>query len=100
MMQPLNARVVEWIGFVAAGLTTSAFLPQLRRIVQLQSAREISMGTFLMYTVGVMLWFVYGVSLRSMPMILSNSLGLGVSIAILYLKVKYDRRGAKKELLG
>lgn len=99
-MMQLSPHSVEWVGFVAAALTTSAFVPQLRRIVQLKSAREISLGTFSMYTVGVMLWFVYGASLHSVPMIVSNSLGLAVSIAILYFKVKYDRRGAEKELLG
>ena len=99
-MMQLSHRSLEWVGFVAATLTTSAFVPQLRRIVQLKSAHEISLGTFSMYTVGVMLWFVYGASLHSLPMIVSNSLGLVVSIAILCLKVKYDRRGAKKELLG
>jgi MtN3 and saliva related transmembrane protein len=96
-MMPLSAREVELVGFVAAFLTTAAFVPQLVRVLQLQSAREISLGTFSMFSLGVLLWLVYGISLRSMPMIASNSITLGLSVAILMLKLKYDRLTARKE---
>jgi len=97
-MTMLSPHQVDVVGYVAAALTTSAFIPQLQRIVKLRSAHEISLGTFSMYSVGVMLWFVYGFALKSKPMIVSNSVALGVSVAILLLKVKYDKRGRQKEL--
>jgi MtN3 and saliva related transmembrane protein len=96
-MMPLSAREVEWVGFVAAFLTTAAFVPQLVRVLQLRSAREISLGTFSMFSLGVLLWLVYGISLRSRPMVASNSITLGLSVAILMLKLKYDRLAASKE---
>jgi MtN3 and saliva related transmembrane protein len=96
-MKPLSAREVEWVGFVAAFLTTAAFVPQLVRVWQLRSAREISLGTFSMFSLGVLLWLVYGISLRSRPMVASNSITLGLSVAILMLKLKYDRLAASKE---
>jgi MtN3 and saliva related transmembrane protein len=50
-----------------------------------------------MFSLGVLLWLVYGISLRSMPMIASNSITLGLSVAILMLKLKYGRLAARKE---
>ena len=94
---PLDARWVEPVGFVAAFLTTAAFVPQLMRVLKLRSAREISLPTFSMFSAGVLLWLVYGISLGSMPMIASNSVTLGLSVGILMLKLKYDRGVGTKE---
>jgi MtN3 and saliva related transmembrane protein len=99
-MIPLDAMKVEEIGFVAAFLTTVAFVPQLLRVLKLKSAREISLGTFLMYSLGVFLWLVYGLYIGSKPVIASNATALVLSLAILALKVKYDLAGSKKELEG
>jgi MtN3 and saliva related transmembrane protein len=96
----MTAQVTEDIGFAAAFLTTAAFIPQLVRVIRLRSAREISLGTFVMYSVGVAMWLVYGISLGSKPMIASNGLGLVLSVSILIMKFKYDLSGAKKELKG
>jgi MtN3 and saliva related transmembrane protein len=90
---------VENIGFAAAALTTAAFVPQLVRVMRLRSAREISLGTFLMFSVGVALWLVYGLYTGSKPVIASNVVTLVLSVSILMLKLKYDL-GAKKELEG
>ena len=90
MTQP-SARAVELVGFVAAFCTTVAFVPQLLRVVKLRSAREISLGTFLMFSCGVFLWLLYGVWLRSAPVIASNAVTLVLSVSILFLKLRYDR---------
>jgi MtN3 and saliva related transmembrane protein len=99
-MMPLDGVKVEGIGFAAAFLTTAAFIPQLLRVLKLRSAREISLGTFLMYSLGVFLWLVYGIYTGSKPVIASNATALVLSVAILTLKVKYDLAVSKKELGG
>jgi MtN3 and saliva related transmembrane protein len=97
-MMSLNTHVVENIGFVAAFCTTAAFVPQLLRVKKLRSAREISLGTFLLFSVGVFLWLVYGLYIGSKPVIASNLVTLVLSLSILVLKVRYDRRGMKEEM--
>ena len=96
----MTATVVEVIGFVAAFLTTAAFVPQLARVIRLRTARDISLGTFLMFSAGVALWLIYGIYTRSRPVIASNAVTLVLSVSILILKLKYDFGGAKKELEG
>ena len=95
----MTASIVEDIGFVAASLTTAAFVPQLIRVMRLRSAREISLGTFVMFSVGVFMWLMYGIYTGSRPVIASNLVTLVLSVSILILKLKYDL-DAKKELGG
>jgi len=96
-MMILSARTVENIGFVAAFCTTVAFVPQLVRVLRLRSAREISLGTFLLFSVGVLLWLFYGIYSGSKPVIASNAATLGLSVSILYLKMRYERASRKEE---
>jgi MtN3 and saliva related transmembrane protein len=94
----LAPAAIESIGFTAAFLTTAAFVPQLIRVLQLRSAREISLGTFLMFSLGVFLWLLYGLYTGSKPVIASNAVTLVLSVSILILKLHYDRKSIEKEL--
>ncbi len=87
---------VERVGFVAAFCTTTAFVPQLVRVYKLKSARDISLGTFLMFSFGVFVWLIYGICAGSKPVIASNALTLVLSLSILFLKLKYERHAAKE----
>ena len=91
---PLAPRPVELLGFVAAICTTAAFVPQLARVIRLRSARDISLPTFLLFSIGVFLWTIYGLYIGSKPVIASNAITLVVSVSILVLKVRYDRNAA------
>jgi MtN3 and saliva related transmembrane protein len=94
----LSVQEVDNIGFAAAFCTTVAFVPQLVRVLKLRSAREISLGTFLLFSIGVFLWLLYGIYSGSRPVIASNAATLGLSLSILYLKMRYDRDALKEEL--
>jgi MtN3 and saliva related transmembrane protein len=92
----LSAAMIDWVGFAAAFCTTAAFVPQLVRVVKLKSAREISLGTFVLFTVGVALWLMYGIYVRSKPVIVSNLVTFGLSLSILVMKLRYDRNALKE----
>jgi MtN3 and saliva related transmembrane protein len=87
---------VQNLGFFAAFCTTAAFVPQLMRVLRLRSAREISLPTFLLFSVGVFLWLLYGIYTGSKPVIASNSVTLVLSVSILVLKLRYDRRALEE----
>jgi MtN3 and saliva related transmembrane protein len=93
----LNSVAVEYLGFVAGFCTTAAFVPQLVRVLRLRSAREISLQTFLLFSVGVFLWLLYGFYTGSRPVIISNAVTLVLSVSILALKLRYGR-GTAEEL--
>jgi MtN3 and saliva related transmembrane protein len=97
-MMPPNASAIEELGFVAAFLTTAAFVPQLVRVWRMRSAKDVSLGTFSMFSAGVLLWLVYGFYTGSKPVIASNLVTLVLSVGILMLKLRYGAREGKKEL--
>jgi MtN3 and saliva related transmembrane protein len=83
---------VNLVGLLAAACTTISFVPQLVRVWQLRSAREISLIMFSIYSLGVLLWLIYGICIRSTPIILANITALVLSLAILVLKLRFDRK--------
>jgi len=93
---PFSTAPVEDLGFAAAFCTTAAFVPQLVRVVRLRSARDISLPTFLMFSVGVFLWLLYGLYTGSKPVIASNAITLLLSVSILILKLRYDRHALRE----
>jgi MtN3 and saliva related transmembrane protein len=90
---------IDFIGYVAATCTTLSFLPQLIRVVRLRSAREISLGMFLIFSVGTALWLIYGVFLHSKPVIVANAVTFVLAMSILVMKLRFDR-DALKEVKG
>jgi len=80
------------IGAVAGFCTTCAMLPQIHSIWRRKSARDVSLGMFLIFGFGLLLWLIYGVSIRSAPVIATNGATLVLSLIILAMKLTYDRR--------
>lgn len=76
--------MVEYIGFLAAFLTTAAFIPQVIKIYKTNKTKNLSLPTFLMFSLGVFCWLLYGIYLNSYPMIIANVITLCLSIYILY----------------
>jgi MtN3 and saliva related transmembrane protein len=96
-MSHVHIPTVEVLGFIAAFCTTAAFVPQLVRVLRLRSARDVSLPTFLMFSVGVFLWLLYGLYIGSEPVIVSNGVTLMLSVSILVLKLRYDRNAGELE---
>lgn len=80
---------LEWTGYVAATLTTLAFLPQTLKTIRTRDTRSISLGMYVVFTIGVVFWLAYGIVLHSWPMIIANIVTLGLSATILGLKLRY-----------
>jgi len=81
--------LTEAVGFIAAVLTTTAFVPQFIKVWKTRSTQSISLRMYLMLCTGVLLWLVYGFEIRSLPVILANGVTLVLTLAILVLKIRY-----------
>lgn len=77
---------------MAGVCTTLSLVPQLHNIWDRKSARDVSLLMFLVFGLGVVLWLVYGIAIRSAPVIAANGATLVLVIAILILKLYYDGR--------
>ena len=81
--------MMEWTGYVAATLTTLAFIPQAVKTLKTKDTRSISLGMYIVFTVGVGFWLMYGIYLHSLPMIVSNVITLALAAAILAMKLRW-----------
>ncbi len=97
-MVPTQA--VNVIGYCAATMTTASFLPQLLRVLKTRSAQDISLGMFLIFTLGTLFWLIYGLLSHAVPVWVANSVTLVLSGAILGCKLKFDRRATSPDQAG
>ncbi len=81
--------LITILGLVAGTLTTLAFLPQLLKIWQTKSAKDISLNTLIIFNIGIFLWLIYGIYLNALPIILANLFTLIFNMIIVWLKIRY-----------
>ena len=77
------------LGFAAAALTTGAFVPQAIKTIRSRNTSGISLAMYVIVTIGIVLWLLYGIRLGSWPMIFANTISLGLTATILGLKLRY-----------
>nr|5UHQ_A Chain A, Sugar transporter SemiSWEET [Leptospira biflexa serovar Patoc strain 'Patoc 1 (Paris)']5UHQ_B Chain B, Sugar transporter SemiSWEET [Leptospira biflexa serovar Patoc strain 'Patoc 1 (Paris)']5UHQ_C Chain C, Sugar transporter SemiSWEET [Leptospira biflexa serovar Patoc strain 'Patoc 1 (Paris)']5UHQ_D Chain D, Sugar transporter SemiSWEET [Leptospira biflexa serovar Patoc strain 'Patoc 1 (Paris)'] len=87
------------IGYVAAFLTTVSFLPAVLRVVMTKQTRDISRNMYIMFFLGVVLWFVYGILRSDLPIILANVVTLFFVTIILYYKLTEGNQTGSLEVL-
>ncbi|MEO5566333.1 MAG: SemiSWEET transporter [Luteimonas sp.] len=80
---------MEWMGYLAALLTTMAFVPQAMKTIRTRDTSGISLAMYVIFTAGIACWFGYGVFLGSWPMILANALTFLLATTILGLKLRH-----------
>ncbi|MEM0127920.1 MAG: SemiSWEET transporter [Thermoplasmatales archaeon] len=85
----MNAAVI--IGLIAGSLTTSSFVPQAIKIYVKKKADEISTIMFSVIFGGMILWVIYGVMIRSVPVIIANVISGLLCLTILMLKLYYEK---------
>jgi MtN3 and saliva related transmembrane protein len=80
---------VDLIGSLAATLTTLSFIPQVLQVYRTRHTHDISLGMYTAFTGGVALWLVYGILLGSWPIIIANSITLGLAGSVLIMKIRF-----------
>lgn len=81
--------VVSLVGLIAAFCTTFAFLPQALRIIKTRHTKDLSLGMYIIFSLGVFLWLIYGVMRMDIPIIAANFVTFLFSFTILIMKLKY-----------
>ena len=79
----------EWIGYVAAFLTTASFVPQAWLTFKTRDVRGISLGMYSAFTLGVALWLIYGVLIQAWPVVIANLVTLVLAASILWMRWRF-----------
>jgi MtN3 and saliva related transmembrane protein len=83
------AAMTSAIGLLAALLTTAAFLPQVLHTLATRDTRGISLRMYVVFVAGVLLWLVYGLLKRDLPLIAANAVTLALASTVLVLKLRH-----------
>ena len=78
----------EIIGYAAAILTTAAYVPQARKAIIERHTKSLSLGMYIMITIGIFLWFIYGIMIDSPSIILANAITFILAFMILVMKIR------------
>ena len=87
---------VEIFGYIAAILTTAAFLPQLIKTLKTKKADDVSLVTLIMFIVGVLCWIIYGYKISSIPILLANLIKLLLNLLILISKIYFSKTSSQQ----
>ena len=79
----------DWIGTLAATLTTASFVPQVLHTFRTKDVSGISLGMYSAFTLGVGLWLVYGLLLDAWPIVIANAITVSLATCILLMKLRY-----------
>jgi MtN3 and saliva related transmembrane protein len=76
----------ELIGLIAAVCTTFAFLPQVIKVWKTKQTKDLSLRMYTIMFIGICLWFVYGLRINSLSIVLANIVtGILVFTILVYI---------------
>lgn len=79
----------DTIGLLAATITTSCWLPQIYRTLTTKDTTGISLWSYVILTVGSILWLVYGIMISNIPTIAANVTTLFCILIMVVSKLRY-----------
>jgi MtN3 and saliva related transmembrane protein len=94
MLPALQFTTADWLGTLAATLTTTAFVPQAWLTFRTRDVSGISLGMYACFTGGIALWLAYGLLLDAWPIIVANAVSLVLAASILVMKVGAETKKA------
>lgn len=69
-------------------LTSISFIPQAVKTIRTKHTSSISIATYILFTIGVALWVIYGYFLKDFAILLTNLITVIPSLTILVMKVR------------
>jgi MtN3 and saliva related transmembrane protein len=84
--------LTQLLGLVAGALTTAAFLPQVIKTWKTRSTKDLSLGMFSLFCLGVALWLVYGFMVQDVPVIAANLITLMLASTLLFFKLRWKNQ--------
>ncbi|MFM2290270.1 MAG: hypothetical protein RIS29_83 [Bacteroidota bacterium] len=83
---------ISLIGYVAGFCTAIAQFPQAYKVIKTGETESISLGMYLIMTLGIFFWFAYGILIPDLPMILANGVCLIPSVYILFITIRNSKK--------
>lgn len=80
---------MQYIGIIAAILTTASFVPQAIQVIKTKDTKGISLVMYICFVLGVFLWTIHGININDYAIIAANGITFVLASIILCYKIKY-----------
>lgn len=87
----MSDTLIQGIGIAAGICTAVSLVPQIVKIQQEKKAEDISVAYLAVLLIGLILWIVYGVLRKDIPVIATNVLSVTINVIVIVMKWKYKR---------
>jgi MtN3 and saliva related transmembrane protein len=89
--------LLTFIGLMATAFTVASTLPQIRKALKTKDTEDVSIRFLLVLIGGLFLWVIYGIGKTDIIIVIGNSIGVSLNIAMLVLKMNYSRKPLQEE---
>ncbi|MFH1181558.1 MAG: SemiSWEET family transporter [Candidatus Woesearchaeota archaeon] len=79
-------------GVVAGLVTSSGYIPQIIKGYRTKKLEDLSYLLNALMGLGMLMWLVYGIAIRSLAVTAANILGVSLNITLLAMKYHYSRK--------
>ena len=87
--------IADLIGYAAGILGSSIMIPQIIKSLKTKSVRDLSFLMIFILIICSFLWMIYGIMIKSMPIILMNVVAILINSILLIIKIKYENKKIK-----
>jgi MtN3 and saliva related transmembrane protein len=81
--------IVTSIGLIAGAITSLAAVPQVVKTYRTRHARDLSIWQPVLLVIGMLLWLIYGIFLRDLPLILANAFSILCYALLIFMKIYF-----------
>ena len=81
--------IVTSVGLIAGAITSLAAVPQVVRTYRTRHARDLSIWQPVLLVIGMLLWLIYGIFLRDLPLILANAFSILCYALLIFMKIYF-----------
>lgn len=79
---------IEIIGFIAGGLVSLSFLPQVIKSWRTKQVKDLSLSLTIINILGQLMWIIYGIFQNSLSIIIMSCMTLLFTSMLLFLKIR------------
>ena len=81
---------LELFGLIAGAVTSMGFIPQLIKGYKTKRLEDISYLMPIVLTIGMTMWFIYGLLISAIAVIIANIVGVSCCLILIGLKKRYS----------
>ena len=86
----MDSTLLDIFGLIAGAITSIGFIPQLVRGYRTKKLDDVSYYMPTLLTVGMALWFLYGVFSNALAIMAANTFGVGCCLTLIIMKKMYS----------